>query len=829
MFSMYCSIQSSNCTRISCSNASEFLSDVDCLCITPEILQHINDKIAANSQELKSIWEDQTRQNNEIYSNISSKLIGLQDQIGKNTLEISKLHFEDDKIWLELSGLDNDLLALDTYSKGFLGNWVQSNSDWIAQLNKDVYGNTSNLGDLNFRVDNLESDSVSLYNKVAKNKLDIAKIRSALFASGISINGVNDDYIPEFGGGGSGGSGSGDGCENCVKKNENNNIAGDMIMSGNVELINRDLELRYPFPKGNIPTTKKQLSILIRDNAGNVTSDNVHAFSGSVDNDGTVQTYMRGYRFTAGSIEHCDFVLRVPKVGQCYAWTQNLRLGCMQTEGADSDASSGCGCGAGWLEVCGDTTMWEDLEVKKNVELNTDSTGDKDHTYHTTIKGETTVQNDLHVTQNVTINENGGTTVINGPTTIKNTLEVHKDSHFHQKVTIDGSTTIKNTLEVYQNSHFHTNVQVDGSTTINQNLEVHQDSHFHGTVEVDEEANFHNNINVDQNINVKGDVIAYGVVEGNHNAEITGAGASLLTAKGYFCDGAGPMSLFTVHNGTDLGTSSDHLKRFCETAVLTGCLTINNGGIKLSGDARLDGRVVINGNGGGGGSFGGLGQVVVHGSLELTTGSSDLLCQGKIVCRGSKVSLEGEGIDLWVNGTQTIEKRFTANAGMDVKGHSSFNGNIQGVQTLWANTINATNIGTTALSCSTINGSPYKPCNCVAAASLNPVLLSLREVDEEKHFEISQISSIDESNTITGISNPDINDTDIYESVVELPVHFASGGFTVQVSYMTDVDFNKSLMKELVPLVVKINPDDTNKFTVYGNIFPYTWTVTGNA
>lgn len=776
--SLYCSINARSCERIDCTHADELMNDVECACLSANELERLHDLIENNSDRIAELISQRTKLVNDIKSDYSSRLAWLQSLIDDNKLKIGDTNFRIDHTNLQLGNLIKDFDLLNQYTKDFLKDVIDDHTDHINDLNKDVFGHDNDIYNLSLKFDNLDEKSDRLNDQIRINQVNIDKILSTLFGQGIFIEGVTDtEELPDFGQ-------SDDGpCQECAKVGDTNNFTGDNFFHGALELHNRDFIIRHPYPKGQKPSKQSHLDVQWKDNAGDVTSDNVSSVASMIEPNGDVKTALRSYRYVSGSIEHCDIILTTPQRGESYVELSNLKIGTQYNEYQ---------CGTGWLE----TWDW--------------------------IKGHT----DLTIEKNVHLNTNGGNTTIEGPTHIHNTLKVDKDTHLN---IVGGSTTI------------------EGDTHINNTFEVKGDSHFHS------------NVHVDKNVTVNGNVIADGVVEGNDKADINGNSAVLLRVKGYNCEGGGPYEVFTIKNGylTPGMNGNAGIDRWCNVAKLLGGLMIepitgaaegdfapDKCGLWVNGNASLFRRVSIGykeyteKNAASAGSrfwdFGGLSMCCIYGDLEVIgrgRGQIDGNYHGFGKFSGGIVTGDYCSFN---NGMCLIGRDVTGN-GNDVHfnaAKSSFGGQltVKGLGVEGKTSIGYQGGGGGSLdvngniNCATINGSPYVPCSCGAKSAM--VMNLLRDNDEDNRYTL--ISGLGDSNTINGIANPEIDENGFFEQEIELPTDFIPGSWTVQVTYKMTKDFDKSRLKELVPLVVEVEPDSTNRFKVYGNLLGYSWSATGN-
>ncbi|MDE5916992.1 MAG: hypothetical protein K2G62_02565, partial [Oscillospiraceae bacterium] len=414
--SLYCSLISTNCEEMDCSNASELFNEFECACLSPDELQYLKDRINQNSDAISKWKVYQFEQTSSIYEDLSTRFNWLQSQIDKNHIRISDTNNRIDKFGFELSSAIKDLALLEKYSKDFLKGIIDKHTSHINDLHKNVSINASDILKLGIKGDGLSKLIQMMNSNVNNNTAAINKILASLFSQGIFVEGfVDEDDLPDFGVADEGP------CPDCANKGDTNIFLGDNYFKGKLELINRDFVIRHPFPKGTKPEKESHLDVIWRDNEGSVTSDNMSSVASMVEPNGDIKTALRSYRNVSGSIEHCDIILTTPQKGESYVELSNLKIGTQYNEYQ---------CGTGWLEtwdwIHGHTT----LEIDKSVNLNTKG-------------GDTHIHESLTVDKNTHLNVDGGTTIIEGDTHIHNTFEVDGDSHFHSNIHVDKNTYVQ--------------------------------------------------------------------------------------------------------------------------------------------------------------------------------------------------------------------------------------------------------------------------------------------------------------------------------------------------------------------------------------------------
>jgi hypothetical protein len=133
----------------------------------------------------------------------------------------------------------------------------------------------------------------------------------------------------------------------------------------------------------------------------------------------------------------------------------------------------------------------------------------------TVVEGPTTIHNTLDVDESTHLNIEGGTTVVEGPTTIHNTLDVDESTHLNIEggtTVVEGPTTIHNTLDVDESTHLNIEggtTVVEGPTTIHNTLDVDESTHLNiegGTTVVEGPTTIHNTLDVDESthLNING-------------------------------------------------------------------------------------------------------------------------------------------------------------------------------------------------------------------------------------------------------------------------------------------------------------------------------------
>jgi hypothetical protein len=134
----------------------------------------------------------------------------------------------------------------------------------------------------------------------------------------------------------------------------------------------------------------------------------------------------------------------------------------------------------GNLDVEGETTLFR-LTVEENAYLNTEGG-------ETIINGPTTVHNTLDVDASTHLNIEGGSTVVEGPTTVHNTLDVDASTHLNIEggsTVVEGPTTVHNTLDVDASTHLNIeggSTNIHGATTISGATIVNNTSNLNGKV-----------------------------------------------------------------------------------------------------------------------------------------------------------------------------------------------------------------------------------------------------------------------------------------------------------------------------------------------------------